>query len=31
LGALAFLHKPFGGDDLLRVVDNAMQLCNQRQ
>jgi FixJ family two-component response regulator len=31
LGALAFLRKPFGGDDLLRVVDNAMQLCNQRQ
>src|SRR5712664_1311447 len=29
-GALAFLRKPFGGDDLLRVVDNAMQLCNQR-
>jgi FixJ family two-component response regulator len=30
LGALAFLRKPFGGDDLLRVVDNAVQLCNQR-
>jgi FixJ family two-component response regulator len=31
LGALAFLRKPFGGDDLLRAVDGAMQLCNQRQ
>jgi FixJ family two-component response regulator len=31
LGALAFLRKPFGGDDLLRVVHNAMQLCSQRQ
>ena len=31
LGALAFLRKPFRGDDLLRVVNNAMQLCNQRQ
>jgi len=30
LGALAFLRKPFGGDDLLRVVDDAVQLCNQR-
>lgn len=30
LGARAFLRKPFGGDDLLRVVDEAVQLCNQR-
>jgi FixJ family two-component response regulator len=31
LGALAFLRKPFVGENLLRVVRNAMQLCNQRQ
>jgi FixJ family two-component response regulator len=30
LGARAFLRKPFGGDDLLRVVEDAVQLCNQR-
>lgn len=30
LGARAFLRKPFGGDDLLRIVDDAMQPCNQR-
>jgi FixJ family two-component response regulator len=31
LGARAFLRKPFGGDDLLRVVNDAVQVCNQRQ
>jgi FixJ family two-component response regulator len=29
-GALAFLRKPFGGEELLRVVRNAVQLRDRR-